>query len=383
MDDGARRPSRGRIPAGLIGAIAILLAVEPVIAHKRMASLSGSQWGYEVARSEADSGARGSEVLAFGDSLLKQGLAPTVIEASSGLRAYNFALGGGQAAGSYFLLRRALESGSRPSAVVLEVLPKLMATHPDYNLENWPMIATPAECLEMAGLARDPHLMTDLGLRSLVPSIRCRNTIRGNIRYTLDGTFSILAGQTLASRRNWERNRGAQIVASRPDRVEDLDAWMFEFYREFACLEINRVYIEKLLDLAAEHHVPVFWVLPPYKPVLQARCEQTGFDSAHESFVRSIQARHPGLYVIDGRRSGYDPRVFTDLHHLGREGAATFSADVATLLRRHLDRPGSTPRWIKLPDYRPTSTTGLIEEMAESMTRVNEVAARDPNFLGR
>ena len=124
-------------------------------------------------------------------------------------------------------------------------------------------------------------------------------------------------------------NRGAEIVASRPDQVEDVDTWMRGYFPRFDCTKVNRTYIKKLLDLARRNEIPVFWVLPPYKPELQARCEQSGFDQAHEAFIKGPPGRYPGLYVIDGRRAGYDPRVFTDLHHLGREGAAIFSADVA------------------------------------------------------
>jgi hypothetical protein len=374
MIDKLARPKRGRFPLGFLGAIALILAVEQSIARQKIGSFGGSQWAYEVARIEADSGDPRCEVVCFGDSLLKQGLAPTVIEAKAGLRAYNFALAGGQAPGSYFLLRRALESGIRPRAVVVEYFPKLMSTDPDFNLENWPFVATPGECLEMAKLARDSNLF---------PSIRCRNSNRANVKAALDGTFPIYAREITSVRRNWEVNRGAEIVASRPDRLEDVETWMRGYFPGFACTKSNRTYIKKLLDMASSREIPVFWVLPPYKPELQARCEQSGFDNAHEAFIKNLQVRYPGLYVIDGRRAGYDPRVFTDLHHLGREGAAIFSADVARLLRQHRDDPKSTPRWLKLAEYNAVATALPLEDMDESRRKIVDIAVKDTASLAR
>ena len=131
------------------------------------------------------------------------------------------------------------------------------------------------------------------------------------------------------------------------------------------------------MDLAAKHEIPVFWVLPPYKPTLQARCEQSGFDAEHEAFVRSMVDRHPNLSVVDSRRAGFDPNVFTDLHHLGRQGASNYSAHVADVLRQHRDDPASTPRWVRLPEYRPMAMIVPLEDCEQSRARTLELGARD------
>ena len=287
-----------------------------------------------------------------------------------------FALAGGQAPGDYFLLRRALElRESGPRAIVVEYFPRLMSRDPDFNVENWPFVATPAECLEMARRLepRPRPLRRARLLRELLPSIRCRNSIRANVLAALDGSFPTFASEIFSARRNWEVNRGAEIVASRPDRVEDVETWMRGYFPNFECTRVNRAYIKKLLELATRNEIPVFWVLPPYKPELQARCEQSGFDSDHEAFVKGLQGRYPGLYVIDGRRAGYDPRVFSDLHHLGRDGAAIFSARGRRVLRHHRDDPAATPRWLKLADYRPLASTPPLESMDESRRKIHEI----------
>ena len=95
--------SRGRFPLGFLGAIALILAVEQIRSLTRSWAPSAGASG--LMRSPGSRRIRATEPAmssAFGDSLLKQGLAPTVIEAQSGLRTYNFALAGGQAPGDYF-----------------------------------------------------------------------------------------------------------------------------------------------------------------------------------------------------------------------------------------------------------------------------------------
>jgi hypothetical protein len=383
MVDETNRPNRSRLPRGFLGALAIIIAVEYAIDRQKMASLNGSQWSYEIARRQADSGDPNCDVAFFGDSVLKQGLAPTVIEAKAGLRGYNFALAGGQPPGDYFLLRRALESGIRPRAIVVDYFPSFMARDPDFNVENWPFVATPADCLEMARLTRDPTFFADLSLREFLPSIKTRNSIRANLLAALNGSFPMIANEIVSAKRNWAVNRGAEIVASLPPQAVSLELWMLGYFPNFTCTQTNRTYIKKFLELASRHEIPVFWILPPYKPELQARCEQSGIDATHEAFVRTFQAHYPGLYVIDGRRAGYDPRVFTDFHHLNREGAAIFSAAVGELLRHHRDAPASTPRWLKLADYQPLATKLPLESMDESRMKIHEIVVRDPGFLRR
>ena len=379
----ASGPGRVRIPLGLLGAVALVVAVEASIAHEKMGSLGGSQWSCEDTLAGAGSAAQGSRVLCFGDSLIKQGLAPTVVEARSGLPAYNLALAGGQAPASYFLLRKALASGAKPDAVVVEYFPRLLSLEPEFNIENWPFLANPADAYSLARLSGNPSLGTDLILRDLLPSVRCRASIRANILAAFNGSFPAYAREIRSARRNWEVNRGAEIVASQPDRVDDLDAWMKGYFPVFRCTRTNRAYIKKLLELAASREIPVFWVLPPYKPTLQARVEQNGFDAAHEAFVRSMMSRYPGLHVVDGRHAGYDPRAFADPHHLGADGATVFSESLAEVLRAYKADPSKTPRWQPLADYRAVAGLRPPETMDESRRKVFEIAVQDPSTRKR
>ena len=109
-------------PSGLIGAVGLILAIEALVGQtggttQPRTRLSSS---YQSAV-QAASGPEGrADILCFGDSLVKLGILPRVLEARLGSSAYNLAVLGGQAPGSYFLLRRVLEHGHRPRAAFAE-----------------------------------------------------------------------------------------------------------------------------------------------------------------------------------------------------------------------------------------------------------------------
>src|SRR5690242_12777653 len=117
MMTGARRHPW---PVGMLGMLALVLAAESYVARHDLdfATLWSANWrhGAAAARREGPK----SAVLAFGDSLVKDGVAAPVIEARLGRRAYNLAVFNGQAPASYFLLRRALDAGARPAAVLID-----------------------------------------------------------------------------------------------------------------------------------------------------------------------------------------------------------------------------------------------------------------------
>src|SRR5262249_50805222 len=85
-------------------------------------------------------------------------------------------------------------------------------------------------------------------------------------------------------------------------------------------------------------------------PRLQAGRERVGADASYTRFVRSDQARFPGLTVLDGRRIGFGHKVFTDGIHLDARGASAFSASVASALAPDLSLAARTGalRWVEL-----------------------------------
>ena len=370
------RPSRRRVPAGLLGALLLIVLAEGAIERHPLEALGGSQWSYRASARAAADDARRCQVLAFGDSLLKLGLAPRVVEAESGLRGYNLAVAGGQPAGSYFLLRRALAAGARPRAIVVDFFPSMLATSPHFNDDNLPLLLDLGGALDVARALGEPEEFARLAVPHLLPSVRSRAALRLDAWAALNVPAAQDRVELVRAIRNWRINRGAEITPSRPNGAYDLDFWERGFFGEFRCLPPNLAYLERFLDLADRHAIPVFWVLPPYQPALQERCERSGFDARHEAFVRARQADHPDLVVLDGRRSGYEAGVFVDWHHLGTVGAAAFSAEVGRAIRRHLDRPGPRSRWTALAAFRPPTGPIPLEDADQSRVVVRRELER-------
>lgn len=354
-------------PLGLLGALALVLAFEFHVERHAIDYQGGGHWSYRIAAGKARSEARRQDqVLFFGDSLMRLGIVPTVVEAEAGLRGYNFAQTGGQAPGSYFLLRQALDHGARPRAIVVDYFPKLLGEDPRFNEENYPFLASLGDALGYAAVRRDPVEFGRFAVRALLPSARSHDSLRVALMGALvPGPVSI-KHEIRKAIRNWKLNRGAEVTPCRPGVVENLDTWVAGYFPRFQVDPTNRAYLEGLVDLAAQRGIPVFWLLPPYQPQLQERCERSGFDQEHEAFIRSMLARHPNLRVLDGRRTGYPPEVFFDLHHLGREGAAVLSLDVGRALTAALAGPAAAERWQTLPPFRMRLSPIPIEHVDES-----------------
>jgi hypothetical protein len=167
--------------------------------------------------------------------------------------------------------------------------------------------------------------------------------------------------------RNWNRNGGAQAAARNPyytGKVELSDLSLFP--PNWQVRRASEWYLTRFLELAESRGIPVFWLLPPITPASQAKREELGLDAAFTSFVRSVQARHPDVVVVDGRRAGYPHTVYIDGAHLDRLGSTRLSADLAEVMAGALDRPGRSPRWVDLPAFRDRSEGVALEDLDES-----------------
>src|SRR5437764_5954746 len=106
---------------------------------------------WKVVGKEAATKAKGADVLVLGDSMLKFGLAPKVLESRLGRPVYSLALLDGKPAASYFLLRRALDSGARPRVVLVDYQPECMCEPDDHLMENrhWKAMLSLRECWDV------------------------------------------------------------------------------------------------------------------------------------------------------------------------------------------------------------------------------------------
>ncbi len=348
-------------PAGLMTALAAIAIVESSIAGVG-SGLAGRTPDWWLA-SEDVRRASACQVIGLGDSLIKGGLSPSTFEAASGLRAYNLALGGGQAPSSYFLLRRALRDGARPRAVVVDFSPRLLELGPRHNATVWHSLIGPAEALELATVARDPGLFGELGARLALPSYRSRQWARdaiaarlGGLPFGFDPIYHVL---------RIARAHGGQIEFSTPPRpweaLDALDRGFFPLaWRPDPTCD---AYVGRFLALARDRGIRVYWLLPPVLGDLGRRSAASGFDARFDRYVKNYQAHYPNVTVIDARPSAYADGLFWDPLHLNPGGATRLSASLGPIVAAELGHPAVPGRWLRLPDPDPRSIEQLLADL--------------------
>ncbi|WP_435011104.1 hypothetical protein P12x_002400 [Tundrisphaera lichenicola] len=339
-----------------MGAIILVCSTEWLISGHlaNFTSNSASSWSWS---SEASSKflAR-ADILCFGDSLVKFGLVPTVLERRLGLRASNLAQFQGLPATNFFLLRRALAAGARPRALIVDC--ELLERDPcGLELDRlWPELATLAEGAELAWHADDLSFFSKFGLSLILRSVRARQEIRTQVLLALRGQAAPLRTDYDRDRTNWESNRGAYLVPSEPHAPEFFDLGALK-PAKWAAHRINLIFLDKFLGLAASRGIPVFLLLPPTHPDYQVANEKNGHEEAFVKFVRSLLADHPSLSVIDGRHAAYEHSNFIDLVHLNGRGAKAYTSALSDVIKARLSEPKRRVElWVELPRVREPST---------------------------
>ena len=375
MGTGASGSRRGGIPAGLIGMLALVVGVERFVADHPFGFMGDPQrLAWRMSERAIRGEAARAEVLCLGDSLVKFGILPRVLEAGLGRSAYNLAIPGAQPAASYFLFRRALTSGARPRAVVVDFYSKVLAAAPRINRCFWPDLLSFGELLELSCQARDIRLFNESAVGWLLPSFRDRGEIRRAVLATVKGEGRQLRDTLSANLRNGLANRGATVapvVLPSPVDYETGSRIDPSRQRRWAPARPNAEFVRRFLDLARDHGIPVFWVLPPTSPRWQERIERRGEEAAYLRFVRGTRARAPNVVILDGRHTGYGRELFCDPVHLNRAGASAFTADVASAIALHLAGSGPRDSWVALPAYRDRPPVRFVEDLVQS-----EIAVR-------
>lgn len=360
----ARRP----VPWGLVGMIGLVVLIEGFVARRGLDFQEVDDWAYSLTAKKAARKDNRYDVLCFGESLVKLGVIPRAIRERSGLSAYNLAVSGSQSPSSYFLLKRVIESGARPKAVVVDFFPPQLRVGPRHNLTHWASLLTVAEAAQLSWWARDADLFATLALGRILPSYFGRIAVREHIAGAVSGKPDVRRYHSYSAIRHWNKYEGAQLMPVSPSvsklTDEQLDEYLRGFYPEFYCHPANLEGVERFLTLAAEHKIPVYWVLPPISPALQDRMARSGFDARHEAFIRSYQARFSNVTVVDGRGTISDPAGFFDPNHLAGEGAYVFTQALADALK---GPPASGPRWVALPLCRPEPLPAGVEDYFQGL----------------
>jgi hypothetical protein len=346
----------------------LVAAFEGLVAGRdRFASDLAESWRYKAVA--ATRGAARAEVLCFGDSMVEFGVVPAAVEGGAGGRAYNLAVHAGHPAASYFLLRRVLGAGGRPRALVVDVMPQQLVKSPlAADLRRaWPELAGPVEALDLARRGRDPGFFAATMLARVLPSFKARHEIRRGLAAALGGESYSAREIVRVLRRNWDVNRGAQVMPEPRGGRPAFGPRSPQVFPDAPRYDPRTVsYVRRFLRLARSRGVAVYWLIPPLRPEAQRMFEDRGQNTTYTRFVRALQARFPGLTVVDGRHSGYDPALFVDAVHLNRRGALALSSDLAALLDRTPGRGPEGPSWVALSTFRDRPIRSPVEDLDAS-----------------
>jgi len=362
---------------GLLGSLVLIALVEAFVSARELDFTTPARMEWKLSRRASTVRASDCEVLGLGTSMSKLGLYPSVIERESGRRGFNLACCAGRIPGSYYLLKRAIEAGARPEAVLLEVHPTYLEMPFQEGLVAWPDLLEPGDCLDLAWRSGDPTFFASTMLSRLLPSLNSRAEIRAAILGALRDQASLNRKANTPLVRNLEKNDGAFVNRRGVPFDGAISPYLAEIYLQphRSVNRLNEEYLRRLLDLCQSKQIQVYWLIPPFAPTLQALREQVGHDLAYTRFTQRIQQDYPSLVVLDARRSDYQPSVFFDAAHLDYQGAVAYSAEVGRILKAGLAKATVTARWVPVPPYRDPGGDAPLEDMAQS-ARVLEEAAK-------
>ncbi len=367
------------VPLGLIGMLATVAVGQRFFADQTQEIVPTRR--VEMSWRNAACAAVGpegqSEILCLGDSRIKLGVLPRVLEERLNLTSYNLALLGGQAPSSYFLFRRLLEHGARPRAVLVDFSETLLAFSPSQNAVCLTDRIGPSESLEVAWHSRDPALAVSTALHGLLPGW-CEQDNRSLLLKFRAGTAAdaVPADDPRVFERNWRVNKGAQAAPREFVAVEESPGNASGTWRAHPA---NAYYVDQLLGVAQAFRIAVYWILPPSIPARRERRTRNGESALYRQFVAERVARFSSLTVLDGERLKWGMGLFRDPLHVNRDGAVRLSLAVVAAAAPRLRGETTGPRWIDLAltdDCEAGKYQGLVEDLDESR------AASEPIVVG-
>jgi hypothetical protein len=357
--------SRPAFPVGIIGMVALVFLIETMLVRcDRFMNPYSESW--RLAERSARREALTSKVLCFGDSRVEFSVLPAVLGPRLGRSVYNLSVQGGTPESTFYLLRRTLEAGARPEAVIVDFPPhQFIGNHEEVRARTWPELASVRDAIDLAWMRRDPDAATSILLAEALPSFKSRLEIRAEIQARLSGSKPTLGDMLNVPmvRRNITVNRGglAMFPSTRkgPDPSNTLlnsDLAPREYRPDLVALT------DRFLRMAASHSIKVYWLVPPISPEYQVRCEALGTDALYTALLRSKLAEHKNLTVIDVRHAGYGPTLFVDSIHLDCRGATALSDDLGDAIASDSGKS----RWIELPLYRERPPAVGVEDLLQS-----------------
>jgi hypothetical protein len=359
---------RNRWPCAFLASTALILTIELLhAAGSPPTAAAGDDWrlGGEAASTRPPGR---DDLLFLGDSTVKLGLVPRVIEARSGLRGYNLAMTAAQAPMIYFQFRRALAAGARPTAIVVDYTAPFLSRYTHIH-ERCSQYYSIGEAAELAWSIRDASFFGSVLLARLLPTLRDRDAWRLEIRESLFGRLKDHRLYYDEHRRNIKVNDGALIFPTHSVLADPVKEYSEKFPGPWSCRALHASYMSRLFRLADERGIRVYWLLTPMEQQMLTLCEKRGQAASFLKFASEFSANWTNVVVIDARHAADGQPMFTDGLHLNRRGAAALSEALGTYLanRNGQGRSGNGDRWMTLPRLSENPDMAPLEDLEQSM----------------
>jgi hypothetical protein len=380
----ARRPQPAisKVPWGVAGMVVLIALFESFIARNWLDFTDPVSLSWRYSALAASAHACDSDLLLVGDSLIKHALIPSVMAEVRGERIVNLGAARCPTSMTYFLLLRSLEAGAHPRAIVFNAKPAVLIGGPDFNQRYWQEVLTVSELSQLFGMMSRGEFVAATLAGRLLPSLRSRLEIRDHLLAALHAEAGPLHDINRALWRNWTLNEGANVVFPQTPFSGELTAKDLKNLHPqvFHAEKSNAKAIHRILQLAQDQNIPVYWLLPPLPPSLQSAREESGAEAAYDRFIEGYLARYlRTLWVLDGRHAGYPATAFADATHLNAKGAIALSRTVAKALASKGDNPSveakAITKWIALepwPDH-SDETSSPLEDVETSLAKVKQL----------
>jgi len=244
----------------------------------------------------------------MGDSVAKSGIVETQLsDCLDHKLVFNAAISGTGPDFPYFTLKRELDAGVAPKAIVYAPSPHTFASRRVALLVGgyctWPEVgdvfATRAESTET------------------LYGVLCKLSYTLRNREKIGGLFKASVADEV------QEEYGGKIKNA-PHCPLTVAQVLPQLRKPFSVLKFNGLMLDKFLQLAGDNHIPVYWTTMPVPPAVHESREPYAFDENYQAFLADMHDRY-GVTVVLKDFPVYDNQSFRDSLHMNHQAAERFS----------------------------------------------------------
>jgi hypothetical protein len=280
------------------------------------------------------SAAEAPDIQILGDSVVLRGLLASALGTDS-VYVRNDAVWSSRPPTTYYLLKRQFADGRIPKAIILAHVP--MSFDDPFTARLAGTFAQWRELPEVYALASDwtEALYGTLARLSYMLMHRAefrQLLVYGNYEFFVTRASTGPVYRTVDDLEMLESYFGSPVPeTARGDEVEE--AHVRDSLRRFEVIDEVDTYFRKILALARQHDVKVYWMTMPVSDKIAEVRQPTAFDRNLLAYLEPFERRGE-LTVLQGEPRAYDDYMFDeDLVHPNPYGTLNFSCD----MRRHAE----------------------------------------------